>query len=179
MNQVGRIFWTLARDGAMPFHGFFSRVNERLSCPIPATIVTGILTMAFGAIAVGSRTAFNDIIGSFVILTTVSYLLALLPHLLTGRKNVPRGWFWMGSAGYVINALACTFIVFFNVLFMFPYAIPTSTSLMNYNSVILVGVMVLILALWLFYGMRHYERPMVAMIYDRRSIAHTRKLSAI
>ncbi len=36
-----RIYWALARDNAVPLSGFFSFVNERLSCPIPATLFVG------------------------------------------------------------------------------------------------------------------------------------------
>ena len=49
----------------------------------------------------------------------MSYALAIGPHLFTGRKNVPKGPFWMGSAGYAINAIALLLIVFFNIMFCF------------------------------------------------------------
>jgi choline transport protein len=90
---VGRTWWALARDNATPFSGFFSKVNEDLSCPIPATIFTGVMTTAFGAITLGSKAAFSDLVGSFVILTTASYALAIGGHLFAGRKHLPRGPF--------------------------------------------------------------------------------------
>ena len=78
-----------------------------------------ILCTAFGAIQLGSKTAFTDLVGSFIILTTVSYALAILPHMLTRRSNVPQGPFWMGKAGYFVNGTAVTLIVFFNIMFCF------------------------------------------------------------
>lgn len=78
-----------------------------------------ILCSAFGAIQLGSKTAFTDLVGSFIILTTVSYGLAILPHILTRRKNVPRGPFWMGSAGYLVNGVAVLLIIIFNIFFCF------------------------------------------------------------
>ena len=116
---VSRIFWALARDNATPFSSFFGIVNEGLSCPVPAVVLCAVLCTAFGAIQLGSKTAFTDLVGSFIILTTTSYALAIAPHLFTGRKNVPRGPFWLGTAGYAINALAVLFIVFFNIMFCF------------------------------------------------------------
>lgn len=121
--MVGRLWWTLARDNATPFASFFSRVNEKLSCPIESTILCALLCTAFGAIQLGSTTAFIDLVGSFIILTTMSYFLAIFPHLISRRQNVPRGWFWMGKYGYVVNGIACTLIVFFNIFFCFPYAL--------------------------------------------------------
>jgi amino acid transporter len=159
---VGRTWWSLARDNATPFSGFFSSVNEDLSCPIPATIFTGIMTTAFGAITIGSHTAFSDLVGSFVILTTASYAIAIGAHLFTGRKNIPRGPFWMGKAGFVINAIAFILIILFNVLFCFPYALPVATETMNYNSVILMGTVALTTFWWFMHGLRKYPGPKVA-----------------
>lgn len=130
--MVGRLWWTLARDNVTPFAGFFSNVNEKLSCPVQSTVLCAILCTAFGAIQLGSATAFTDLVGSFIILTTVSYFLAFFPNLLTMRKNVPAGPFYMGKFGFLINGIACTLIVFFNIFFCFPYGYPvTPLSLMN------------------------------------------------
>lgn len=133
--MVGRLFWVLARDDATPFSKYFSQVNERLSCPIPATILCAVMCTAVGAIQLGSTTAFNSLVGSFIILTTGSYLLAILPHLLSKRKNTPRGPFWMGDLGFAVNGIACVLIVFFNIFFCFPYAYPVEPiSAMNCKS---------------------------------------------
>ena len=120
--MVGRLWWALARDNATPFAGTFSRVNEKLSCPIPSTIFCAVLSTCFGAIQLGSQTAFLDLVGSFIILTTMSYFLAIFPHIITRRQNIPQGPFWMGKYGFVVNGIACTLIVFFNIFFCLPYA---------------------------------------------------------
>lgn len=179
---VGRIWWSLARDNATPFPAFFGTVNETLSCPVPATILCAFLCTGFGAIMLGSSTAFTDLVGSFIILTTASYLLAIGPHLLTGRKNVPQGPFWMGKAGFAINAIACILIIFFDVMFCFrksscsswcmsvtdnisAYAMPVDSSSMNYNSVILVGVLFITVVWWFVHGIRKYPGPKLASVY--------------
>ncbi|KAF7186907.1 Choline transport protein [Pseudocercospora fuligena] len=163
--MLGRLWWTLARDNATPFSGFFSKVNERLSCPIPATIFCSILTTGFGAIQLGSKVAFTDLVGSFIILTTASYFLAFFPHILSRRSNVPKGPFWMGSAGYLVNGIACTLILFFIFWFSWPYAKPVTVSLMNYNSVILVGCVVLTAFWWIVHGIKNYPGPKLAQLY--------------
>jgi choline transport protein len=181
--MVGRLFWVLARDDATPFSRYFSQVNERLSCPIPATILCAVLCTAVGAIQLGSTTAFNSLVGSFIILTTGSYLLAILPHLLTKRKNTPKGPFWMGDLGFAVNGIACVLIVFFNIFFCFPYAYPVAPiSAMNCksflsldivptankikgNSVIFVGLSSLT-ALWWMLGLgKNYSGPKLTEIY--------------
>ncbi|THX54693.1 amino acid transporter [Aureobasidium pullulans] len=159
--SLGRTWWALARDQATPFGNFFSSVNENLSCPIPATILVGILVTGLGAIILASGTAFNDLVGSFIVLCAFSYFLAIFPHLITGRKYTPKGSFWMGKWGFGVNALGCVLIVFFNIMFCFPYAMPVSPDLMNYNSVILAGVLIIVTFWWLIYGLKHYPTPKV------------------
>jgi choline transport protein len=159
--SLGRTWWALARDQATPFGGFFSSVNEQLSCPIPATILVGVLVTGLGAIILASGTAFNDLVGSFIVLCAFSYFLAIFPHLISGRKYTPKGDFWMGKYGFVVNSLGCVLIVFFNIMFCFPYAMPVSADLMNYNSVILVGVLIIVTFWWVVYGLKHYPAPKV------------------
>lgn len=180
--MVGRLWWTLARDNATPFPKFFSRVNETLSCPVEATVFCSLLATGLGAIQLGSKTAFSSLVGSFIILTTSSYFLAFFPNLLTGRKYVPAGPFHMGKFGFLINGIACTLIVFFNVFFCFPYVYPVdtldymncelslikllvSTNSQTGNSVILVGVIVLTAFWWFVHGTRKYPGPKLAGLY--------------
>jgi choline transport protein len=65
----------------------------------------------------------------------------------------------MGKWGYAINAIAVVSIIFFNIIFCFPYALPVATATMNYNSVILAGVVFLTTVWWLVHGLRKYPGP--------------------
>jgi choline transport protein len=116
---ISRIWWTLARDNATPFAKFFSIVDERLSCPIPATLFCALFGTALGAIPLGSKTAFQDLVGSFIILSTMSFVLAFLPNILTRRKYIPAGPFTLGRFGMAINIAAVVLICFFNVFYCF------------------------------------------------------------
>ncbi|ORY16528.1 choline transport protein, partial [Clohesyomyces aquaticus] len=156
-----RIWWALARDNATPFPHLFSNVNERLSCPVPAVLLCSVISIGLGAISLGSKTAFTDLAGSFIILTSVSYVLAIAPNLFTGRKNVPKGPFHMGKFGFVMNVLAVILMIFFDIMYCFPFGIPTTVQAMNYNSVILVGVTVLTAIWWFIHGSRKYPGPKI------------------
>ena len=116
---LSRIWWALARDNATPFHKFFSKVNHKLSCPIQSMLLVTVLCTALGAIGLGSKTAFSDLVGSFIILSTTSYILAIAPHLLSGRKHVPPGWFWMGKWGFAVQGIAVVLTIFFDIMFCF------------------------------------------------------------
>ncbi|KAJ3809024.1 choline transport protein [Lentinula lateritia] len=164
---AGRCWWALARDDATPFSGFFSAVSVDLSCPIRSTVFCFILCLGFGAIQLGSSTAFSDLVGSFVILTTTSYLLAIFPHLLSrlsaAGPNIGEGPFWMGPiCGPVINTLAVSLILLTNTVYCFPYFLPVDkASEMNYNSAILAGLGILTVLWWFVHGREKYSGPIV------------------
>jgi len=82
----------------------------------------------------------------------------------------------MGKWGYAINAVAVVSIIFFNVIFCFPYALPVETSTMNYNSVILAGVIFLTTVWWFIHGSRKYPGPKGHMFEDN---GEGRRLSTV
>lgn len=102
-------------------------------------------------------------LGSYIILSTLSYLTAILPHLLSGRVNFVPGWFWMrGPLGFVVNGIVCVYIIVFIVIFCFPYALPTSAASMNYSSLITRGLSIFVLGFW-FWRRGEYEAPQVVV----------------
>jgi hypothetical protein len=75
-----------------------------------------------GCIFVGSALAFEPFVGSFLVLTTLSYLATLLPFFFSGRRSVPAGPFFVrGIAGFVVSAVSCAFMLVWLVFYCFPY----------------------------------------------------------
>ncbi|KAI5474227.1 hypothetical protein MNV49_003874 [Pseudohyphozyma bogoriensis] len=159
----GRCWWALSRDGATPLPKFFARVSEKLSCPVEASVFVSVLATALGAIQLGSSTAFNDLAGSFAVFSTLAYAIPTTAHVLTGRKSIPIGPFWMGRWGYFVNITSVLLTVMFVILFCFPYSVPIETATMNYTSVILAGYTVLV-AVWWIVIRRSYVGPHIAHI---------------
>ena len=75
---------------------------------------------------------------------------------MNSLSNILAG---MGQAGYAINFTAFILIIFFNIIFCFPYALPVEVTTMNYNSVILVGVAFLTAFWWLVHALKNYPGP--------------------
>lgn len=63
-----------------------------------------------------------------------------------------------GRIGFVVNAIACLYIIIFVVIFCFPFSMPVSASTMNYSS-LLTGGMTIFVALFWFWRQRDYEGP--------------------
>jgi len=132
----GRMLWTLARDDAVPFSGWVRHVSPTWRNPFHAQVVCGCAVTVLGAVYVGNATAFTAFVGSFTILTTWSYAAAILPHILSGRKSLRPGPFWMPNwVAYPVSGLACAYILVFNVIYMFPYVYPVDVVSMNYACV--------------------------------------------
>ncbi|KAJ5594804.1 uncharacterized protein N7459_001012 [Penicillium hispanicum] len=158
---TGRTIYVLGRDGATPFSPWLGTISGRWDSPFYATLTCGVFVTCIGAIYVGSLTAFNAFIGSFVLLTTLSYFLAIFPHMLTGRTSITPGPFWMGKLGFAVNAIACLYIVVSFVIYCFPYSLPTSAGSMNYTSVITCGLIVLVGIWWMIHGRGNFQGPLL------------------
>lgn len=160
MITTGRTLWTLARDEAAPFPRYLGKVDARLNMPMVSTISTAVLVTVLGCIYVGSTTAFNAFIGSTILFFSSSYLAAILPHLLSGRKSITYGPFRMrGWVGFAVNSLSCAYLLVWFVIYSFPYYLPTDAKSMNYSCLIWGGLTALV-GLWWVGGARNgYEGP--------------------
>lgn len=161
---VGRILWTLARDDATPLSSFLGRLDARQKNPRNATLACGIIVTVLGCIYLGSSTAFAAFVGSYVVLSTLSYLCAILPNLLTRRRYLPHGPFRIpGFWGDVVYTLASVYIIVFIGIFCAPYALPVTAGSMNYTSVITVGSSLFVAALWVWKKSAGYVGPRVLL----------------
>lgn len=157
----GRTLWALARDGATPFSRALATVDGKKGMPVNATLATAVLITVLGAIYVGSTTAFNAFVGAFVVMSSSSYLSAILPNLLTGRKNITVwGPFHMkGAVGFIVNGIACAYMIVWFVIYCFPYFLPTDAQSMNYASVIWGGFTIIIALWWFVKARKDYIGP--------------------
>lgn len=156
---AGRVLWTLARDDATPFARHIGKIDKKLGMPFVATLVCASLVTILLAIYVGSTTAFNAFVGSFILMSTSSYIAAILPNLLTKRKNIIYGPFHMkGALGFAMNAIACAYMMVWFVIYCFPYFLPTTAASMNY-AVLIWGGLTVFVVIWWFVGARNYKGP--------------------
>ncbi|KAF2859427.1 amino acid transporter [Piedraia hortae CBS 480.64] len=157
----GRALWTLARDGATPFPSFVGKVHPNLAVPFNATLLCAVLITVLGAIYMGSTTAFNAFAGSYILFSSSSYIAAILPNLLCGRRHVPAcGAFKLkGWSGHFVNAVACGYLVMWFVVYCFPFSLPTDRKKMNYGVVLWGGFTLIVAAWWVVTARKGYEGP--------------------
>jgi hypothetical protein len=128
-------------------------------------LLAGTLTTALGLLYLVSETAFNALTGSFVVFSSLSYLAALVPHVLSNRRHITsisnetpatsatssattsvplsstRPYFCLPDrSGLIICTAACIYLAAFAVIFCFPPTVPvTGAGNMNFTSVVVGG----------------------------------------
>ena len=65
-----------------------------------------------------------------------------------------KGWL-----GFLINGIACAYMIVFFVIFCLPYYLPTDAKTMNYSSLICGGLTVFITAWYFLGGRKGYKGP--------------------
>ncbi|KAJ5480721.1 hypothetical protein N7539_006615 [Penicillium diatomitis] len=152
---------------------YFAQVHPKLNCPVRATVALSAMVTCIGCIYVGSTTAFQALISSFIVLSSLSYFGAILPHVLSGRRNMVPGPFYMGQRlGMAVNITALGYILVTVVFFCFPLVLPVTTQNMNYTSVIIAGLMALCAIWWIFRARRRYQGPQYSFEAAERLTAY-------
>ncbi|GAB7354307.1 hypothetical protein MBLNU459_g4826t1 [Dothideomycetes sp. NU459] len=161
--STGRVFWAFSRDGAMPFSKVWSKVHPSLQIPMNSQLAVTAIIAALGCLYLGSSTAFNSLLGSAVTINNVAYLVPILTNLLTNRRNMHRGTFFMsGVVGTVVNTVTVCWLTFAIVFFSFPYYKPVIAANMNYTCVVVGGLALLQLGWWFKVGKTYSETMLQA-----------------
>ncbi|KAJ5433769.1 SNF2-related protein [Penicillium cf. griseofulvum] len=174
---AGRTLWTISRDGATPFAGWLGRISLKFKNPFNATLACCGVVTVLACIYLGSSTAFSAFVGCFVQLSSLSYFMAIFPHILTRRSSFVPGYFHMSNTiGYVVNSLACVYIIAFAIIFCFPYALPTDAASMNYASLMTGGLSIFVTVWWFIHkdsyvGPKHVPLTDKALADDARNPA--------
>ncbi|KAJ5927793.1 amino acid permease [Penicillium verhagenii] len=147
---TGRLTYAFSRDGGLPFSSFFSRVDSRNQVPINATLACFGFVSIYGLIYIGSTTAFNSFISMSIMSLNITYVVPQAIAVYRGRDRVlPERPFRLGRCvGTFCNWFSTLWVAFISLMFCFPATNPTTVGSMNYVSVVLVGISVVILALW-------------------------------
>lgn len=150
---AGRMTWAFARDCGIPYSEFFSHVSTSRDFPVRATVLSICFCCLYGLLYLASSTAFNSIVTSAVLYLSITYAVPQGIIATRGRKtSLPTRSFDLGKVGYVCNYLAPLLVAVIGTFICFPPNLPVTTTNMNYTSVILVGLFLVILCLWVTRG---------------------------
>lgn len=133
--------WAFSRDGGIPGHQLWSKVNKRLEMPVNALILTSVIIALLGIVSgwysthtdeqkadlfpraqiyEGASTALNAFTGSATILLSLSYSVPICMSLFQGRKKLAGAPFSLGVFGWFANVVTLVWIVLAIVIFSCP-----------------------------------------------------------
>lgn len=151
-----RIAFTIARDAGFFTPSYFSRISPRWQVPVRTICATSGVSAALACTVLGSTYALYSFLNCVLILNWICYGICVTALLLNKRKYVAPGPFHLGRWGWAINILTLLYMMFQGVFFVFPYGLPALLPSMNYSSVVLVGLLLLVILAWFATGRTYY-----------------------
>ncbi|KAJ5709515.1 hypothetical protein N7493_010849 [Penicillium malachiteum] len=128
-----RMAYAFARDNALPFSKFLSKVNPKTHTPVNAVWFVVIFSIALNCIAIGSTETATAIFSVTAPALDLSYISVILAHQLYKSKvKFIEGPFTLGKWGTPINYVAVTWVVFISTILFFPTQLPVTKANMNY-----------------------------------------------
>ncbi|EFQ25954.1 amino acid permease [Colletotrichum graminicola] len=162
LTAASRCTYAFARDGAIPGHNLWARVNDKLDMPLWALGLSTAVDCILGCIYFGSSAAFNSFTGVATICLSTSYGVPVLVNLLQRRRAVAASPYPLGRFGTAINVICIVWICFSVVIFCMPVSLPVNASSMNYASVVFAGFAAIAVTWYLAYARKNFHGPPVA-----------------
>lgn len=104
---ASRIFFAYSRDKALPFSNWLSVIDKRTHTPNNASLVVFLLSAGFGAISIGSDTAFEAFFSGSALAGQIAYILPVLGRCLyENNPNYKPGPYNLGKWSKMIRWVA-------------------------------------------------------------------------
>ncbi|KAJ3349361.1 hypothetical protein HDU83_000589 [Entophlyctis luteolus] len=164
LQANSRMVFAFARDGGLPFSGFFSRIDKRLQVPVNAVWVIIFISLLMGLLNLASATAVNAIFSLATVAMDWSYSIPIMYkayycHIAKTQEFTP-GPFYMGPrVGLAVNIIAVLWTAFVSCILVLPTVMPVTDVNMNYASVITLGTLFLSLVWFYVDAHRWYRGP--------------------
>ncbi len=149
-----RMIYAFSRDGAVPGHRFWHRVNKRTRTPTNsiwlATVGAFILFLPY----LYNPNAYAAVISIAVIGLYVAYAIPIFLRLRAGN-SFRRGPWHLGRWSRPIGIVAVTWVAIICILFVLPTIFPVTLGNLNYT-IVAVGVVGLGTGAWWVLSARHW-----------------------
>jgi choline transport protein len=156
LTTASRLTWGFARDGGLPFGGYFGYVDPYWNVPARALWLQGGIIGLIGVLYLFANFVLEAILSVSTIALTVSYSMPILALLIVGREKLPPGEFTLGRLGPVINIISLAYCWITTVFFFFPGSPNPAPVDMNYAIAIFGCMLVFAVGFWVCGGKRTY-----------------------
>jgi amino acid transporter len=135
-----RMIYAFSRDGAVPFSGFWHRINHRTRTPTNSIWLAAVGAFVLGLPYLFSAVAYAAVTSIAVIGLYVAYVAPVFLRLRAGKKFQPGPW-QLGRWSKPVGILATLWVVVIFVLFMLPQFQPIDINTFNYTPVVFLVVL--------------------------------------
>jgi len=171
MATASRLLWSFARDNAVPFSSYISRVHPTTGLPLYSILVSAIIAFLLALINIGSTAAFNAIISMVVAGFMASYMVPIALILHKRLRNHPDkdklhwGPWHMGPVlGPIVNAVGLGYIVIALFFSFFPSTVTVNPVTMNWSCLLFGATVLFSIVYYMTYGRYAYKWPVVDTI---------------
>ncbi|MFZ0128741.1 MAG: amino acid permease [Candidatus Dormiibacterota bacterium] len=141
-----RMIYAFSRDGAVPGHRLWSKINKRTRTPTNSIWLAAVLAFILWLPYLYNPNAYFAVISIAVIGLYIAYGIPILLRLRAGSNFQPGPWN-LGKWSRVIGIVAVVWIVIISILFVLPITFPVTLGNFNYT-IVAVGVVAIGTTLW-------------------------------
>lgn len=165
-----RLTWGFARDGGIPFSGYFTKVDATWRAPARAMVLQGCIIGVVGVLYLFASTVLEAILSTATIALTISYGLPIVALMIAGRAKLPPGGFRLpGALGPAVNWVSVLYCAVTTVFFFFPAAPSPPPADMNYAIAVFGVMLVIAVGFWFVKGRVAYMRTEDAAVRVREA----------
>ncbi|KAF8907053.1 APC amino acid permease [Gymnopilus junonius] len=140
VTSNSRMMYAFARDGGIPGHNFFAKVDQRWKSPIRTVWLACTLSFILGLPSLGSSVAFAAATSIATIGLYTSYGIPIALRVIY-RDQFVRGPFHLGAFSYPVAVAAVAWIIFITIAFILPQINPVDSQTLNY-AIVAVGIVI-------------------------------------
>jgi len=158
ITSNSRMMYAFARDGGIPGHKFFNKVDAKWKSPIRTVWLACTLSFILGLPSLGSSVAFAAATSIATIGLYISYGIPVALRIVY-RKKFVRGPFHLGSFSFPVAIAAVAWICFISIVFILPQVNPVDSQTFNYAIVAVGIVMTYSVGFWLISARKWFTGP--------------------
>jgi len=155
-----RMIYAFSRDGAIPGHRFWHRINPRTRTPTNSIYFAVVFAFLLALPSLWSSVAYGAVTSIATIGLYIAYVTPTLLRRLAGDGFRPGSW-TLGKWSALVGWIGIGWVVVIAVLFMLPQFAPVNWTTFNYAP-IAVGVVLLFSGgYWMISARKWFKGPRV------------------
>lgn len=172
VTSNSRMMFAFARDGGIPGHKFFRKVDAQRGNPVRTVWLACTLSFCLALPSLGSSVAFSAATSIATIGLYISYGIPIALRVIY-RERFVRGPFHLGAFSMPVAIGAVTWIAFIAIAFILPQANPVNSQTLNY-SIVCVGIVVLYsVGFWLISARKWFSGPIRQISAEEMGVSKT------